>query len=683
MAKELKTSVTLETKTAEAKLKALVKAINNVDNAINKANKSSSGLANGLQKSISATTRLQSAQKAVTNEVKKTNSEHKKTKSLLDGIGSKLKQLASAYLGIMGMSAIIGASDTITKSENKLNQINNGDKAATKAQMDAMYAAAQRSRTGYGDMMANVSKSMTLAPDAFGGDMNAAIAFQEIMGKSYSLGGASAAEQSSSMYQMIQALGSGKLAGDELRSVTEGAPLAAKQIEKFAQEVYKTDMALKDMGSKGMITSELVVAAMLSAGDEIEAKFQKTAMTFDQAWQRIKNTALKAFEPVLQKMNQLLNSDAGKAFFSGIETAIRVLATIVGVIWDAFAALFTFLVENWYWIKWIVIGVLAAVIVYLAMMAWQAIVTGVTAFISFLMALSPIYFIILAIAAVIAILAILGLDFAKVCGGIMGAIFVTGVFFKNVWFSMVNVAKGVGAALTVIFQNIGTAFNNVWLECKARFWDFVASVCEGVLKVANLVNKVLGIFGIQIDTGSLESAVYTAKNNAETNRSKKLEYGDVAAAYAEASSTHDTWQDGWASTAFSNGYNIGSEWGQGVTDKISGIGDKLKGAELPSGGGGYDYGELLDNIAGSGGKTAKNTGKMADSMELAAEDLELLYNLAEMEWKKEFTTANITVDMSNYNTINGTGDLDGIVTYLRDGLIEEMSAVANGAYSFG
>jgi hypothetical protein len=220
------------------------------------------------------------------------------------------------------------------------------------------------------------------------------------------------------------------------------------------------------------------------------------------------------------------------------------------------------------------------------------------------------------------------------------------------------------------------------LECKAAFWDFVSAVYEGVLKVANLVNNVLGIFGIQIDTGTLESAIYTAKSNAEANRSKKLEYNDVAAAYTEASSGHDTWQDGWASTAFSNGYDMGSEWGQGVTDKISEIGDKLKGKELPSGGGGYSYdpASMLGDIADADGKTAKNTGKMADSMELAAEDLELLYNLAEMEWKKEFTTANITVDMSNYNTFNNTNDYEGFALYIRDVIAEEASAVANGAY---
>ena len=68
-------------------------------------------------------------------------------------------------------------------------------------------------------------------------------------------------------------------------------------------------------------------------------------------------------------------------------------------------------------------------------------------------------------------------------------------------------------------------------------------------------------------------------------------------------------------------------------------------------------------------------------MDLTQEDLEYLRKVAEMEWKKEFTTAQITVDMSNYNTINGTEDLDGIVTKLTDKLYEELNVVANGSYS--
>ena len=52
-----------------------------------------------------------------------------------------------------------------------------------------------------------------------------------------------------------------------------------------------------------------------------------------------------------------------------------------------------------------------------------------------------------------------------------------------------------------------------------------------------------------------------------------------------------------------------------------------------------------------------------------------------MEWKKEFTTATIQVDMSNYNTVNGDSDLDGIATRLADKLYEELHSVANGVYA--
>ena len=80
-------------------------------------------------------------------------------------------------------------------------------------------------------------------------------------------------------------------------------------------------------------------------------------------------------------------------------------------------------------------------------------------------------------------------------------------------------------------------------------------------------------------------------------------------------------------------------------------------------------------------KIKDNTGKMADSMELTQEDLSYLRKVAEMEWKKEFTTAEISVNMNNNNTINGETDLDGIVTKLTDKLYEELASVADGVYA--
>ena len=123
------------------------------------------------------------------------------------------------------------------------------------------------------------------------------------------------------MYQMVQALASGTLAGDELRSVREGAPLAYKAIEEFAQGVYDSKESLKDMASQGLITSEMVVAAVMNAGTKIDEQFNKTSWTFEQAWDRIKSSAVKAFEPVSNALNEMLNRAAENGLFEKIEQA--------------------------------------------------------------------------------------------------------------------------------------------------------------------------------------------------------------------------------------------------------------------------------------------------------------------------------------------------------------------------
>lgn len=676
MSKDLTARVRLDTKQAEKALTRMEKKLNKINVAVNRTASSGFG---SFGKSIDTT-----------------NKKLKQSGALVDQLTTKVKRLANAYLGVMATKATVNTSDMITSAENRLNALNGGDTKQTQGTMDKMYASSQKVRMGYSDMMQNVSKSITLAGDAFQNNVDNAIRFQEIMAEAYAIGGASAAEQSSSMYQLIQGLGSGILQGDELRSVREGAPLAYKAIEKFAQGIYGAEENLKDLASEGKITSDIVVAAMMEAGAGMDEAFAKTKMTFAQAWKKMQNTAIKAFEPVLQMLNNALNSSTGQSIISGITIGIQLIANTLRIVFNIIGAIVTFVQNNGKLIATILLvigGIMAAVLfpkfvawlgylgflaMYYAYVGSVALASGIKAMIGWLAANWVFLLIILIIVAVVAAIMWLSDSFADVCGNVMGAIYVAGEFFKNVWYSILNIALGIGNALKAIFQNIGIAFKNVWLECKAKFWDFVGAVYEGVLKVANIINKVLGVFGLEINTSSLEAAVNTAKAQAEKNRSEKLEYHDVAAAYAEGASTYDTWQEGWATDAFNKGYAVGEAGGQWVTDKVSQLGNLLTGGDLPGGdlfgvGGGYDPSTALENIDG-------NTGSMADSMELTNEDLSYLRRVAEMEWKKEFTTANITVDMSNYNTINGDNDLDGIVTKLADKLYEELNVVADGVY---
>lgn len=722
--KQLQASVKLETNQTERKLRNIAKAIDAINRAAGQQSNAYNKVNAALNRGNTQTQQVTKETNKWANAVNKVNSGLNKTNSHFGVISNKLKALASAYLGVMGAKAFLNTSDTITGAENKLNYLNGGNTNATQESMDKMYTSAQKVRMAYTDMMANVSKSMTLAGDAFQDNTDNAIRFQEIMAEAYAIGGASAAEQSSSMYQLIQALGSGVLQGDELRSVREGAPIAYKEIEKFAQGVYKTEDSLKDLASQGKITSDMVVAAMMNAGESIDKAFANTDMTFAQAFGRLKNVAVKAFEPVMQAMNDALNNGFGENVVLAIGRIIVIVANAVLWMMDALGKFFSWFADNWYWIQWIVYAVITTLIIYLGIMTAKAIWTGLCMFWSFLTALSPLYVWILVIGLVAAAFVWLVNVFGSACEAIyqiaiwlaiaiiavllvvamvyvatgtlmlsipvliglvvIGVLAVLLAAFVKFTGEVMGCLYGIKAVAIAVFQNIGIWFNNICANMSAAFWDWIADLCEGFDWLLSAINAVAGFFGQSTIT------VEGLRGKANTSRSNVQDYVDVG--------------DAW-----SNAYATGYAKGENIQNTINSWGDKLKGFNLtdslnmdgllnfganttlgsnynspakaldllndPTGtGGSYDPSKALKGIKG-------DTGSIADSMELSEEDLKFLRDVANMEWKREYTTANITLDVTNNNNVNSDLDVFGIATKIGDVIYEEMDYMANGVYS--
>lgn len=675
-----------------------------VETAINKSATTTNRLEKNTQRVVNATTRVQNANKQNNRELSKAN---QLTQSLL----SKAKLLASTYLGILGMKALVTTSDVITGTENKLGALNGYNSGATQESMDKMYVAAQNARIGYTDMMGNVAKSMTLAGDSFQDNIDNAIRFQEIMGKTYALGGASAAEQSSSMYQLIQALGAGKLQGDELRSMTEGAPLAAKAIEEYAQKLYGTTEALKDMGSQGLITSDIVVAAMMEMGEEIDTKFKNTSMTFAQAWENIKNSATKSFEPVLQMMNDGLNRLVDDGALEAIAMGFQFIANVVGIVFQAIGAVYTFIVDNWGVISKILltigaiamtvflVQVMPAVVAaiskfilylgYLVAIATMHIRAGVSAVIGWMMANWALALVIGTLLLVIITLIWVSDSFADACGIIVGVVSAAISVVWNLFLTLVTVIlKSVLLPLFTAWDSFANFFGNLFndpLEATIRVFESWADVVFGIIRsiangidaifgsnLAGAVNKWQGSLGGKID--SLASKYGNGTYEEKSNQAQKVE--DLLN-NVQTTLSVDT------GSAYNSGYDLGFKGGEWLSNKMGGLTDSLFGATtlpiqnaIPN----FDTTNLLDDIAGGVDDIGGSTGSIADSMELAEEDLTYLRDLANTEWKKEFTTANIVVDMNNVNTINNSGDLDGWVTKLTDKLYEELQSVADGVY---
>lgn len=107
-----------------------------------------------------------------------------------------------------------------------------------------------------------------------------------LVSKAFKAGGASAQEQAAGILQLGQALGSGVLQGDELRSLRENAPVLAKAI---ADEFKTTVAGLKQLGADGKLTSDRVFKAILNAQKGIEAQFKATNSTIADAFTRINN----------------------------------------------------------------------------------------------------------------------------------------------------------------------------------------------------------------------------------------------------------------------------------------------------------------------------------------------------------------------------------------------------------
>ncbi len=236
---------------------------------------------------------------------------------------NKIKGVAVAAGGLFGAKQILGLSDQLTGAQARLNLIVD-DGGSVAALEQKIMASAQRSRAGYLDTMQSVSKLGLLAGKAFSSN-DEMIRFDELMNKNFVIAGASTSEQQNAMYQLNQAMASGRLQGDEYRSIIENAPLLAQSIEDYMRNVVKAEGTMKDWSSEGLLTATVIKNALFSSADEIEQRFAQMPMTGAQIWAQIKNAATEAFQPVSEQWNQLLNS---REFQRDVNGALQDLSSL-------------------------------------------------------------------------------------------------------------------------------------------------------------------------------------------------------------------------------------------------------------------------------------------------------------------------------------------------------------------
>lgn len=507
-----------------------------------------------------------------------------------------IKRAVAAYVSIQSVGKALNISDELASTTARLNLMN--DKLQSTEELTNMvYAAAQNSRGAFSDMAANVAKIGNLAGDAFSSSEQIVV-FAEQLNKQMKLSGASTQEASAAMLQLTQSLAKGCLNGDELTSVMENGSAVTKTIAEY---MGITQGELKDLAAEGQVTSDIIIAAMLGAADQTNAAFETLPMTWADVWQSMKNSALVAFRPVLQRINDLANSQAVQTFVNGAIEAMAVLANIVLNIFDLIGTVGGFIADNWSVISPIIYGVIGALAVYAA---YLGIVKGIeiasaaataihsvamSAKIGVMAALTgqtmaataaqmgyngalyacPVVWIIMLLIALIAIIFAVCNAIAKMTGiansgfgVITGGVNVVIQLFKNLGLTVANIALGIGNAIAALASNMMTAFHNAICNVQSWFYNLLSTACSVIENIAAALNK---LPFVSFDYSGISSAADDYAAKASEAAGNKEDYTSISDAFNEGFTTFDAFQDGWASDAF----NAGAAWGDGIADKVS------------------------------------------------------------------------------------------------------------------
>mgnify|MGYP005901784441 FL=1 len=611
-------------------------------------------------------------------------------KSILAGniIGNVIMRGLDSIAG--SISGAVALADEYTSLNARLALVA-GSQSNVAALNDMIYESAQRARGGYMDMAKAVASLSVNARDAFP-DPRKTVQFMEGMQKLFVIGGASKENQQFAMLQLQQSLASGRLQGDEFRSITENAPILQDMIAK-TMKVSRGE--LKQLSAQGEITADIIKRAIFENMDEINDKFESMPKRWSDHFTDFKNVVLKSFAPIAERINRLANSEGVRSVFSmlknGVKSIMPVLYAVIGGV-EKFVNMFTAgistvasFVQNHSLLMQMALIALGGYLAFVGTMALISAGQMALAAISMaaktaadwletvaLIALTvaqeglnaalyacPLTWIVGAIIAVIAVLyaAVAAVNyFAGTSISATGIIF--GAFmwlFSSIW-NMIAFTVNMFVSLAEFIGNVFVDPLNATYNLFADIWNGVVDlVGQAVAAIVDMIAQIPGMNKLGISTDFSAESLH-------------LERKEISGGYDFSGYKMKTLDP---ANEMAWGYNVGAGIGDSISDAF-----RLPEIEAP----GYNAKDIVDNTANTAdntGKGAKDAKRAADALDSTADDLAFLREAAEREAINKYTTATIHIDVGGV-TAGDTGgnDFDGVLRRLNDVLIE---SVENGA----
>ena len=600
---------------------------------------------------------------------------------------SGLKKLIGTVASLAAAKKVMDMTDTYANTQARLGMVT-GSEAERDALQQNVFAAAGRSRGDYTEMANAAAKLRMLAGDTFSGATGnqEAVAFTELLTKSLKVSGAGTAEQNSAFLQLTQAMTSGKLQGDEFRSVMENAPMVADAIATY---MGKSKAELKELSSDGVITADIVKGAMFSAADDINAKFESMPPTFADTWQRIKNAENQAFGQIFERINEFLNSDVSQAIVGNIIGAFYTAAGAADLFLDGLEMIG----NNLDIIAPIVIGLVAAFAAYNAVLgvtkglelaaaaangihtlamnaqaAAAAMQTGATfgataaqyGFNAALLACPLTWIvglIILLVAAFFAGVAAVN----HFTGSTLSAFGIIGAYIGTVITGIINQGISLYNAIVDFVNFFANVLNDPVAAVQILFYNMALNVIGYVVEMAKaietVINKIPGVevsisSGLENLTSNIEKKVGEIKDEsgwkAVVEKKELLSGADMA----------------------TKGYDMGANAGSKITGVFSGFNPNLDTSPV-------DYSQFA---TGGNPATVKGTGKGGAVKVENEEDIEWMRKLAERDYVARIAqntlAPNIRVEFSG--PITKEADTDGVMAHVVDELKDMIATAPEG-----
>jgi tape measure domain-containing protein len=202
---------------------------------------------------------------------------------------ANIKDRATAAIGVLGrMAAVVGlalGAGEVVKIGDEWTNVNSRIGLVTKSaeeqadMQQKVFDIAQKTRQEYaatGDLYYKMARSS----DQLGASQQDILDVTETVNKALVVGGAGTAQAQATILQLSQALSSGRLQGDELRSLGENASVLMDEVAKY----YGVTVGkLKQMGADGELTAEGVFKAILKAKAKMDREFERMPVTIEQS----------------------------------------------------------------------------------------------------------------------------------------------------------------------------------------------------------------------------------------------------------------------------------------------------------------------------------------------------------------------------------------------------------------